>query len=179
MTIKKLFLALSSVLCFSNAFAYDGTITIQGRVTNQTCSVMAGSDDLTVTLPTVGVNAFNSAGQGGRVAGRTPFAIELQGCNVAAGSYVSAYFEPSDGVTNNLLNNTAAAEAVANVRVQLLNSQFQPILLSNGTASTQNSTKVEVNSATPVLNYFAQYYADGQVNPGEVHAQVHYTIVYN
>ncbi|TJQ44259.1 fimbrial protein, partial [Escherichia coli] len=37
----------------SATLAYDGTITFNGKVVAQTCSVSSGSKNLTVTLPTV------------------------------------------------------------------------------------------------------------------------------
>lgn len=59
----------------ASAFAVDGTITINGQITDTTCtiSVDGGSNDATVTLPTVSSTTLGAAGA---TAGATPFTID-------------------------------------------------------------------------------------------------------
>ncbi|MDP4360987.1 F17A fimbrial adhesin, partial [Escherichia coli] len=47
----------------SATLAYDGTITFNGKVVDQTCSVTTESKNLTVTLPTVSSNSLTSNGE--------------------------------------------------------------------------------------------------------------------
>ncbi|MES3619397.1 fimbrial protein [Enterobacter hormaechei] len=73
-------LAVSTAAISSfSAQATDGTITFNGRVTDQTCTISTpGGKDFTVTLPTV--SASTLAAQSA-TAGRTPFAINLSDCS--------------------------------------------------------------------------------------------------
>ena len=53
--MKKFTLAASALIIgLSSAYAADGTITINGQVTDQTCTITTpAGKDFTVTLPTV------------------------------------------------------------------------------------------------------------------------------
>lgn len=77
--MKKLALiAALSVVGIANAQAADGTITINGLVTDKTCNIATpAGKDFTVTLPTVSKQTLAAAGN---VAGRTPFQIKLDLC---------------------------------------------------------------------------------------------------
>lgn len=172
--IKKIILAASALVLGSvAAHAADGTITINGQVTDQTCKVAVDSKDITVTLPTVGVG---SLAQKGVTAGRTPFTINLIDCK--AGS-VSTFFETGnnvDAATGNL-NNIGSAK---NVQVQLLSDKSVVIpLLANATQSTA-TTKATVaqGGGSAALNYYAQYLATGAAEAGTVNTSVQYTINY-
>jgi major type 1 subunit fimbrin (pilin) len=68
--MKKLALiATLSVVGIANAQAADGTITINGLVTDQTCKIVTpAGKDFTVTLPTVSKQTLAATGD---VAGRT------------------------------------------------------------------------------------------------------------
>lgn len=177
--MKKIILATSALVLSSvAAHAVDGTVTINGLVTDQTCKVTNGSKDIRVTLPTVGVNSLAASGQ---TAGRTPFTINLENCK--AGD-VSVFFETGsnvDAATGNL-NNTGTAK---NVQVQLLSDKSVVIpLLANATQSplTTKTTIVGVTgtdtTGTAALNYYAQYLATGQATTGTVATSVQYTVNY-
>ncbi|SSQ11842.1 P pilus assembly protein, pilin FimA [Acinetobacter baumannii] len=75
--MKKLALiAALSVVGIANAQAADGTITINGLVTDKTCDIVTpAGKDFTVTLPTVSKQTLAVAGD---VAGRTPFQIKFE-----------------------------------------------------------------------------------------------------
>lgn len=178
--MKKIILAASALVLGSvAAHAADGTVTINGVVTDQTCKVTNGSKDITVTLPTVGVNSLAVIGQ---TAGRTPFTINLENCK--AGD-VSVFFETGsnvDAATGNLNNATGGAK---NVQVQLLSDKSIVIpLLANATQSpvTTRATVVGVSgtatTGTAALNYYAQYLATGVATPGTVATSVQYTVNY-
>jgi len=171
--------ALAAVLTVAaivplSAIAADGTITFNGEVTAQTCSVTTpGGADFTVNLPTVASSALSAAGE---TAGRTSFAITLADC--PAGQ-VATYFEPGatvDSATGRLNNQGSAG----NVQVQLLGDNSQPIpVLASGTAQS-NSQWVAVGSDNSAsLDYFAEYYATGAASAGGVTTSIAYTIIYN
>ena len=172
--MKKIILA-ASVLALGSvaAHAADGTVTINGMVTDQTCEVSADSKDITVTLPTVGVGSLATAGT---TAGRTPFTINLEKCK--AGD-VSAFFETGGNVdaASGRLNNTGEAE---NVQVQLLSdsSAVIPVLANATQADVTTTATVAQDGGSAALNYYAEYYATGAAEAGSVATSVQYTINY-
>ena len=158
----------------SSAFAADGTITINGEVTDNTCVVTTPQGkDLTVTLPTVSKLSLASPGA---TAVRTPFTLGLSNCDV--GDIVGTYFEPGPTVdfATGLLNNAGSA---TNVKVQLLGDNNEPIKVLAGPQQA-NSQFVTVANAdgSADLNYYAEYYATGAATSGDVTTAVQYTITY-
>lgn len=173
--MKKIALiAALSVVGIANVQAADGTITINGLVTDKTCNIVTpAGKDFTVTLPTVSRQTLANAGD---VAGRTPFQINLEDCSAGK---VATYFEPGATVdfnTGRLINQAAAG--AQNVDVQLLgdNNQVIPVLATGAQANSQWVDVVEGGSAD--LNYYAEYYATGASTAGEVTTSVQYTIIY-
>lgn len=172
--MKKIILASSLiVLGMSSAFAADGTITINGEVTDNTCVVTTPQGkDLTVTLPTVSKLSLASPGA---TAGRTPFTLGLTGCQ--AGN-VGTYFEPGATVdfATGLLNNAGSA---TNVKVQLLGDNNEAIKVLAGPQANSQFVTVANADGSADLNYYAEYYATGAATSGNVTTSVKYTIIYN
>lgn len=178
--MKKIALiAALSVVGIANVQAADGTITINGFVTDKTCNIVTpAGKDFTVTLPTVSRQTLAKAGD---VAGRTPFQIKLEDCSAGK---VATYFEPGATVdfnTGRLINQAAAGDSAQNVDVRLLgdNNQFIPVLAAGATGAQANSQWVDVvEGGSADLNYYAEYYATGASTAGEVTTSVQYTIIY-
>lgn len=176
-------IAMCVVIGLSSAtsvFAIDGTITINGQITDTTCtiSVDGGSNDATVRLPTVSTGALASAGT---TAGATPFRISLSNCSGTSLSTASTYFEPGtyvDSTTGRLNIDSTASDAATNVQVQLLNADRAPIVAGSSVANSQNDIPVDITSGSGVLNYYAQYYATGASTAGSVTTLVDYSMVY-
>ncbi|WP_052282903.1 fimbrial protein [Kluyvera genomosp. 1] len=177
--ISALALVVSSAFAAS-AFAVDGTITINGKITDTTCtiSVDGGSNDATVTLPTVSSSTLTAAGQ---TAGATPFNISLSSCSGTSLNTASTYFEPGayvDSTTGRLNIDSTAADAATNVQVELLNADRNAIVAGASVANGQNDVPVDISGGNGTLNYFAQYYATGASTAGSVTTQVDYTMTY-
>lgn len=183
--MKRFFSALAiggavATACSSAAIAADGTITFNGRVTDQTCTISTpAGTDFSVTLPTVSQSALSSAGE---TAARTLFAINLTNCS--AGSTMATYFEPGPNVdiaSGRLINQADVADRAENVQLQLLgdNFQFLPIRAVGGSGAQDNSQWVPADGAGAAdLNYYVEYYATAAVTSGEVTSSVQYTIIY-
>ena len=98
--MNKKIIALSVFFGLSSAVsASDNTITFQGEVTDQTCSVTVNGNALSpvVLLPTVSISDFASS----TTAGATAFEVGVSGCAVDArgahsrrGSCVGSFFYP-------------------------------------------------------------------------------------
>lgn len=157
------------------SYASDGTITFNGSIASQTCTVNgngSGSSNFTVSLPTVSKSSLSTAGQ---VAGRTAFNIALTGCSNSG--TVHTYFEPgatTDAATGNLVLNSGGATSV---EIGLLNSDFSPISAGFADAS-QKSLSTNISSGSATLSYYAQYVATGSAGPGAANSSVTYTLVY-
>ncbi|EID2633868.1 fimbrial protein [Escherichia coli] len=162
----------------SASLAYDGTINFTGKVVDQTCSVSAESENITVTLPTVSESTLSAET---KTAGLTPFSIHLTGCNTSAdegAQKVKAYFEPNATTDYNTGNLNIASGGAGNVQIQLLNADgVTPIKLGQDSAG-QNVTGVQIDNADMKLRYHAQYYATAAATAGDVSATVNYTIAY-
>lgn len=176
MKLKTLSLALAavvSVVTFGSAMASDGTITINGSVTGNTCTVTGdgAGGDITVNLDRTGTNTLHAAGQ---TAGFKPFTITLSDCT--ATGLVKAGFEA--GATTNIatgrLKVLPAADAATNVELELRNPDNSVIKI--GDSSTIQGTTVENGSAT--LDYLVGYYATGAATPGTANSTVTYSIIY-
>ncbi|NML33940.1 fimbrial protein [Paraburkholderia antibiotica] len=159
------------------AHAADGTITFNGMVTAQTCTINgngSGSNDFTVTLPTVSASTLAAAGD---TAGRTPFNIALTNCTPASGN-VHTFFEQGptiDATTGDLI---LANGGATNVQLHLQNSDLSDIAL-NGDDGTQNSLSVAISSAgAATLPYYVEYKATGAATPGAADSSVMYTMSY-
>lgn len=188
--MKKLTLAASLVLGFglvANANAVDGSVTFNGKVVNQTCTVITGKKDQTVKLPTVQSSSLATPKS---TAGETPFTISLTGCNTkntSGISQVKAFFLPNatnvNETTHNLIN-IATNSPATNVQVQLLNKDLSVIKVGEN-ITDQNVTGTDINDAgktdgtvTAELKYFARYYATSAAGTGDVNSKVEYNIVY-
>ncbi|WP_175782365.1 fimbrial protein [Burkholderia anthina] len=155
--------------------AADGTITINGNIGTQTCTIDGngtGGKDFTVALPKVSTSSLNS---GGATAGRTPFKIGLKNCSPASGD-VYTHFEAGTTVnstTGQLLNATGTAQ---NVEVGLLNGDTTNIGVGK---ALENSKAVKLVNGAADLPYYAQYVATGgAAGQGTVNTSVMYSIMY-
>ena len=169
-------LVLAFGLASGSAFAASsGTITINGQVMEQTCTIAAGTADQTVTLATV---AKADLAASGNVAAKQSFTIQLEDC--AAGN-VFAFFSADtasliDPATNTLVNQ-ATTDAATNVNVALYEEKGQQIELGNA-AYVYTDKKTVADNDPATLMYSAGYYATGQATAGSVTAVANYTISY-
>lgn len=165
-----------SVVSFMSVAASDNTITFQGEVTDETCSVAINGDDVApvVLLPTVSASALASAGD---TAGPTTFDVGVTGCTGSpSGVQISTVFVGNQVTTDGNLGNTGTAE---NVDVQILDSSTasNPINFTNefnGTGDLSLAPDETSASAT----YTAQYYATAAAAAGTVEASLQYAVSY-
>ncbi|TCM70939.1 major type 1 subunit fimbrin (pilin) [Acinetobacter calcoaceticus] len=178
--MKKIALIASlAVAGIANVYASDGKITINGEITDQTCTLIGpGGKDFTVTLPTVGRGALATAGS---TTGLTPFTLTASNCPATK---ISTYFEPHpltvNLATGRLKNSTAAGSATL-VEVELLGDNGLPIALKgvDSTGAQTNSQIVTMAAGeSKDLQYAAQYYATGAATAGLVNTSIEYTVIY-
>ncbi len=175
---SRIFAAVLVAAATQSAFASDGTITINGLVTANTCKINGSTGDVLVTLPTIQTNALKDTGT---TAGTTPFALVLSDCTGGL-TKVSAYFEAGPTVdfdTGNLKLDAAAGSATG-VEISLLNSDGTKIRLGGDAKSANGTTPVTIASGGATLRYFAQYVRTsvGTVGPGTANTRVLYSLNY-
>lgn len=167
--------AIAGVFIAQSAIAADGTITVNGQITDTTCGITVnnGTKDATVVLPTISANALNTIDS---VAGTTPFNIVLSGCTGTTLNNAYAHFEPGAKVetATGRLNSDGTATGV---QVRLLNKNSAPIVVGN---TSQGDVVGDISGGGATLNYYAQYYANAaSIGAGTVTTQVDYTIIYD
>ncbi|OZI72353.1 fimbrial protein [Bordetella genomosp. 12] len=177
------------------AHAVDGTITINGEITDQTCKINGNQPpyNLVVTLPKIGTKAIPNVND---TAGATPFEIKLSECPDSLNTkMLKAYFEPgltTDYDSGNLLaySTTSAAtkqtsipnspgNVFSNVQIQLANPNGSTLKVGvDETAQAAQGATVTGKAAT--LRYLARYVRTGasNVTPGKLVSYVQYSIVY-
>lgn len=202
--MKKLTLPILSALALglasSSVFAIDGTITINGVVTDETCTLTgdgpgaAGSKALTLTLDTVPKSAFTAPNA---VAANKSFTLQLKnaagtaGCDAATnkalkGLYLSA-LNPGDlDATNKtlLVNKAGGTTSAAELAfIQILTEGGLAVDLSaSATAQLKSPVTGLAADGTGIatMKYQAQYFSKtGTVAAQNVSAVVNYTLQYN
>ncbi|WP_432264321.1 fimbrial protein [Bordetella genomosp. 12] len=177
------------------ARAVDGTITINGEITDQTCKI-EGKDppyDLIVNLPRIGTTALKKVND---TAGATAFEIKLSQCSATLDNQsVKAYFEPystTDYGTGNLIAYQMAqpvtqakssipspATVFKAVQIQLANPDGKTIKMGVNT-DTQAAKSVKVTNQAATLRYLARYVKSTHesITAGKLVSYVQYSIVY-
>lgn len=174
--MKKVQLGLAIIglgLASSTVFAApDGTVTVTGKIVDQTCTVGGTSGDYTVVLPTV---AKSSLATVATTNGDTKFTINLTACPIGN---VGVYYDNTNPNTNTAgrLNNTGSA---TNVNIQLLNSAKTIIDLSKDhTGQNIVTSNVATANGSASLDFYARYYATGATTAGNVSTTATYYVVY-
>jgi len=178
--MKKLLLSASATLLLagiaSQAQAYDGSITFNGNVSAETCTIGAAGTTTTgtVTMPSVAASALAAAAA---TAGTTQFSINLTNCAGTA-KQAAAWFESGSNVNAaGRLSNIGGT--ASNVDIALYNTgSTTPINVGQGNGFGTSGSAFNISSGSATLNYQAKYYATAAATAGSVTASVNYTIQY-
>ena len=157
---------------YSGASSSFGTLTLKPvTVSMSTCNVAAGSANLSVTLPTIDLNALPTTGS---VAGKKSFPIQYT-CPSGWALYMTMSTANPASATGVIMPSAscAAGAPASNVGIQLLQSSQQPVQF-NTAQSLGNSPNGTLN-----LTYYAQYYATGSpIGAGQVCGTATFTMSY-
>lgn len=185
--------------------AVDGTITITGEITAQTCKINGAEPpaNLIVNLPKISTTALKNVND---VAGATAFQIKLTNCPESVkDKTLKAYFEPGPTVdlgTHSLIAYkttsppSAAASSIpstgltttdvfSSVQIQLANADGSVIkvgesVAKQGAADVKASMTDSAATYEATLTYLARYVrtSASAITAGKLHAYVQYSIVY-
>ncbi|MFU2142332.1 fimbrial protein [Gallibacterium anatis] len=184
-------LGLSAQGAFANnPPAQKGTITINGKIVDTTCTINAGTPNIIVTLATISKSALPNQGD---TAMDTPFEIKLTNCTKTGGGafatnekiYAAFINDPQKVSAEGRLLNKATDTPASDVTVQIANnaSDNTNVIDISKSATAQGSKTVAISGSSPTgsatLQYKARYYAEtNSVTAGNVKGQVDYMIAY-
>ncbi|MGC5890092.1 fimbrial protein [Enterobacter roggenkampii] len=169
--MKQMMLSACFLLVAGNVLAADGTIHFTGSITDQTCTVDTGSQNLPVDLGNVAQTALNGAA--GMKAAPTRFTLSLSDCpDTVTGANVK-FDGTSDGVNQNLLALDSGAGIATGVGIEIADRNGTAIPLH--TASTDYPLAAGTNS----LDFIARYVSTGTaVTTGTANGTSQFTINY-
>lgn len=170
-----------------SAFASDGTITFNGKITDITCTVQVngGSASSTVTLPTVSTTALKAINN---TAGVTPFTVSLDGCQQNQTPYTgttakaTVFFEPGasiDTAAGTLKNMATNGAKLVDLQVLDGGVNGTPIHLGDAAQLTSNAPVIIAKTGATTIPYAVRYHATGATTAGAVTSSVVYDVVYN
>lgn len=157
----------------------QGTVTFNGKLITETCSIV-GDKDQVVELDAVSITTLNADKKEG---GYKAFDIKVD-CPDTKNEFndVGIHFEPVgsttpwDPATGNLKNNSTDPNAAKNVQIRIYNTtggaqNLAPIGQVSGWISP-------AATGTNTFSYAGGYYATDATTAGPVTATVQYTLVY-
>ncbi|CNJ90275.1 fimbrial protein [Yersinia aldovae] len=168
-------IALFSASTTAALAASNNTITFQGEVTAQTCSVTVNGLNANpmVLLPTVSSGELNTSG---KTAGKTTFTLGVSGCTIGPDDIdIKTVFVGSQVTTSGNLKNTGTA---TNVELQLLKDATTIAGIDLNSGLPQDGIVLKAGETTAEHDFAVQYYSTGIATPGSVIASVQYAVSY-
>ena len=169
--MKKTMLSACFLLVTGSAIAADGTIHFTGSITDQTCTVDSGSQNLNVDLGTVAQTALDGAS--GMKASPTRFTLTLTDCpDTVTGANVK-FDGTSDGVNQSLLALDSGTGIATGVGIEIADKNGTPIPLHTA------STNYDLAEGSNTLDFVARYVSTGTaVGTGTANGTSQFTINY-
>lgn len=161
----------------TSAWASDGDVTFNGKIIDSACTVSgvngSGKTGTIVTLPDVTTGAFDAAS---KMAGITPFTIDLTGCDITTMSNATVHFSgTADTADTTILKNTKATNGVG---VALLENDGVTLVdINTGKYSKPQTLATGANS----LKFKAAYKANttvASVAAGDVQSSAVFDVSY-
>jgi len=172
-----------SALLASQAFAVsNNTITFQGLVTGETCTVTVNGNTAKplVLLPTISTSALSN----GNVAGKTTFDIGVTGCtgNDTGATTISTQLSGNNVTKAGNLGNLATEGAAKNVEIQIVSNKEVDKVINFGEGTSyigQGHLTLAAGVKNASATYTAQYVAvEKDAVAGAVEATMQYAIIY-
>lgn len=168
-------MALFAASTTASMAASNNTITFQGEVTAQTCSVTVNGLEANpmVLLPTVSTADLDTSG---KKAGKTTFTLGVSGCTAdAADVDIKTVFVGNQvSSTGNLINTGTAT----NVELQLLKDATTTTGIDLNSGLAQDGIVLLAGQTSAEHDFAVQYYTTGLATPGSVISSVQYAVSY-
>lgn len=175
-------LIIASIIS-SSAMAAD-TITFEGEVTSQTCTVdVNGQTNSYVMLPSVSLSEFGDELANGQTAGSTPFTVSISNCVAptdAAQNIATRFLGYDVDAASGVMGNRATADAASGFGIQLTTtSDGGEAVVLNGATNVAGLT-LDVGATSASHEFGARYYVldSTSATAGAVTAVAEYTVSY-
>lgn len=155
----------------NTAFTLNGgqnsmSVTSSTAFRTVTCSVLSGTENQTVYLPTVTTRSLGAVGQ---TAGQTPFQIKMS-CAPGVKVSISLQSAAGDSGVSTVLASTGSSTGVG---VQVLDANHTAIAMS------EIHNVINATTGDTTIYFYAQYYRlASTLKPGPVNAAAIYTMSY-
>lgn len=174
--MKRIALFLAATIPAMAFAASQNTITFNGQVTDQTCTVSVNGNAANpmILLPTVTASSLSAVNS---TAGETPFTVSISGCTApSSGSLAIKTAFLGNNVTS--AGNLGSSGTASNVQVQLLTAPAGSAIVLEGVTSVAGL--VLPSAQTETSHDFAARYVseDGGATAGTVTASVQYALDY-
>lgn len=168
----------ASLFATEAARASDGDVTFNGKIIDSACTVSGvngsgNANGTIVTLPDITTGAFDATS---KMAGVTPFTIDLTGCDVTTMHNATVHFSgTADTTDTTILKNTKATNGVG---VAILENDGVTLVdINTGTYSKPQTLATGSNA----LKYKAAYKANStvaSVTSGDVQSRAIFDVSY-
>jgi len=185
MKLNKIIIAMgaAAAMCAGSAYAGDtttvngGTIHFTGKLVDAPCSVSTDSDGQVVKLGEYTLHHINSEKKGSMV----PFTIKLEDCDTSTVNTAAVAFQGAANANvatllaiDSGLSDSSSATATG-VGIQITDSASKVVPVD----ASAFSTPVNLIDGENVLNFKAQYIADGaSVSAGQANADATFIMQY-
>lgn len=181
--MKKIAVALT-VLSLPCAVLAAPTVTFEGEVTSQTCSMnINGQTNSVIMLPTVNVSEFGTTLTKGQTAGLTPFTVSVSGCTASttgSTSIATKFLGYDVDSTSGTLTNRATTDAAVGYSVQLMTAATGgTAVVLNGITSVDGLVLAK-DATSASYDFGAQYYVldAAGATAGKISAVAEYAVSY-
>lgn len=169
--MKKMVFGTCFMLLAGNALASDGTINFTGNITDQTCKVDTGSQNLPVSLGNVAQTALNGAK--GMRATPTKFSISVSECPETVTGANVKFDGTADNNDQSLLALDGGTGIATGVGIQIADKNGAAIPLHSA------SSDYALVEGTNALDFVARYVSTGPaVTTGTANGTSEFTIIY-
>lgn len=169
--MKKTMLSACFMLAAANAMAADGTIHFTGSITDQTCKIDTGSQNLPVNLGNVAQTALNGAK--GMRAAPTQFTINMSECPETVTGANVKFDGTSDNNDQSLLALDSGTGIATGVGIQIADKNGAVIPLHSA------SSDYTLAEGANALDFVARYVSTGPaVTTGTANGTSEFTIIY-
>ena len=174
MKIKKSAMAMAGIMLFGvmqSAIASDGTINFTGEITDETCTVDTGSQNLTVNLGKVSKSSLDGAA--GKKSSPTGFQLKLTSCPATVTGATVKFDGTSDSNNSNLLKLTQESGVATGVGIEIADKTGTAIPLYS------ESMVYALAEGSNTLNFVARYVSTlASVTTGPANGVTQFTLNY-
>ena len=170
--MKKVIFTLLGCGCSLAALAHDGSITIDGLIEDNSCTVAQESVDQSVTLGDIASRQLRQAGDSSLP---VAFSIDLQNCGSGTTGVEITFTGDADDANPSLLALTKDSGSASGLGITIKDDRSTPIPLNQAS----RTYTIDPTQADNRLTFYAQYTAtSSEVTAGTANATATFTMTW-